>query len=64
MILRYCKIIFRIPLVIESKTNNMMASYNLALTEILRDPEINAIMQICNDIRLEKGLEEAIRFLV
>lgn len=42
-------------LVIESKTNNMMASYNLALTEILRDPEINAIMQICNDIRLEKG---------
>lgn len=42
-------------LVLESPTPNMMASYNLALREILKDPEIDAIAQIVNDIRLSEG---------
>lgn len=42
-------------LVLESPTNNMMASYNLALRRILEDPEVDAIAQIVNDIRLSPG---------
>lgn len=41
--------------VLESPTPNMMASYNLALREILKDPEVDAIAQIVNDIQLSKG---------
>ncbi len=42
-------------MVLESPTSNMMASYNLALKEILKHPEIDAIGQIVNDIRIEDG---------
>lgn len=42
-------------LVLWSPTNNMMASYNLALREILLHPEVDAIAQIVNDIRLDPG---------
>ena len=42
-------------LILESPTKNMMASYNLALTKILEDPEVDAIAQIVNDIRLSEG---------
>lgn len=42
-------------LVLYSPTKNMMASYNLALREILKDEEIDAIAQIVNDIRLSDG---------
>jgi len=46
---------FPASLVLESPTSNMMASYNLALQEILRHPEVDAVGQIVNDIRIEKG---------
>lgn len=39
-------------MVLESPTPNMMASYNLALREILKDPEVDAVAQVVNDIRL------------
>ena len=39
-------------LVLESPVPNMMASYNLALREILRRREIDTIAQIVNDIRI------------
>ena len=42
-------------LVLRSQTSNMMASYNLALREILRNPEVDAIAQIVNDIQLSPG---------
>ena len=42
-------------LILESPTRNMMASYNLALRKILEDPEVDAIAQIVNDIRLSPG---------
>lgn len=42
-------------LILYSPTNNMMASYNLALREILKDETIDAIAQIVNDIRLSAG---------
>ena len=42
--------------VLESPTPNMMASYNMALRHILDHyPEVDAIAQIVNDIRLSKG---------
>ena len=51
------KTAFPDSLVLESPTPNMMASYNMALREILKDPEVDAIAQIVNDIRLsEAGL--------
>lgn len=42
-------------LVLESPTRNMMASYNLALRRILEDPDVDAVAQIVNDIRLSPG---------
>ena len=42
-------------LVLRSETSNMMASYNLALHEILRHPEVDAVAQIVNDIQLSPG---------
>ncbi|MBP5218522.1 MAG: hypothetical protein J6Z47_06200, partial [Bacteroidales bacterium] len=39
-------------LVLFSPTRNMMASYNLALQAVLKDPEVDAVAQIVNDIRL------------
>lgn len=42
-------------LILESPSPNMMYSYNLALREILKDPEIDAVGQIVNDIRIEAG---------
>lgn len=42
-------------MVLESDSPNMMYSYNLALREILKDQDIDAIAQIVNDIRIEKG---------
>ena len=47
--------LFPESLVLRSETPNMMASYNLALREILRHPEVDAIAQIVNDIRLSPG---------
>ena len=47
--------IFPDSLILRSPTSNMMASYNLALTEILRHPEVDAIAQIVNDIKLSPG---------
>lgn len=45
--------IFPDSVVLESPTSNMMASYNLALRHILDNyPEVDAIAQIVNDIRL------------
>lgn len=41
-------------MILESSSPNMMFSYNLALREILKNPEIDAIGQIVNDIRIEK----------
>ena len=39
-------------LVLFSPTRNMMASYNLALQAVLKDPEVDAVAQIVNDIRV------------
>lgn len=49
------KAAFPDSMVLESPTPNMMASYNLALREILKDPDVDAIAQIVNDIRLSEG---------
>lgn len=58
------KNLFPDSLVLRSPTSNMMASYNLALKEILKHPEVDAIAQIVNDIRIsEGGLKELYRFL-
>ena len=46
-------------------TCNMMASYNLALDHILRDPQVDAIAQIVNDIKLsDRGLQVLYDFLM
>lgn len=42
-------------LVLRSETSNMMASYNLAFRAILSYPEVDAIAQIVNDIKLSPG---------
>ena len=47
--------VFPDSIVLRSRTDNMMASYNLALREILRYPEVDAIAQIVNDIRIAPG---------
>lgn len=52
---RYLRECFPNSIILESATNNMMSSYNLALKEILKDPDVDSVMQICNDIRIEKG---------
>ncbi len=58
------KELFPDSLILWSPTSNMMASYNLALREILKDPEVDAIAQIVNDIRISNGgLAELYRFL-
>ena len=58
------KALFPDSLVLRSTTSNMMASYNLALREILKDPDVDAIAQIVNDIRISPGgLREMYRFL-
>ena len=58
------KELFPESLVLWSPTSNMMASYNLALKEILKDPEVDAIAQIVNDIRIVPGgFAELYRFL-
>lgn len=58
------KELFPESLVLWSPTSNMMASYNLALREILRHPEVDAIAQIVNDIRISPGgLETLYGFL-
>ena len=58
------KAAFPDSLVLWSPTSNMMASYNLALREILKDPEVDAVAQIVNDIRIAPGgLTELYRFL-
>lgn len=49
------KELFPDSLVLRSETPNMMASYNLALREILLRPEVDAIAQIVNDIRIAPG---------
>lgn len=49
------KRLFPDSLVLRSETPNMMASYNLALREILLHPEVDAIAQIVNDICLSPG---------
>lgn len=41
--------------VLWSPTSNMMASYNLALREVLLHPEVDAVAQIVNDVRLSPG---------
>lgn len=48
----YLQELFPESLVLFSPTRNMMASYNLALQAILKDPEVDAVAQIVNDIRL------------
>ena len=58
------KELFPESLVLRSPSPNMMASYNLALKEILKDPEVDAIAQIVNDIRIVPGgFPELYRFL-
>lgn len=47
-------------LILESPTRNMMASYNLALRRILEDPDVDAVAQIVNDIRLSPGALSAL----
>ena len=41
--------------VLFSKTPNMIASYNLAIKYILEKTDADSILQITNDLRIEKG---------
>lgn len=51
----YLEELFPESSVLLSPTNNMMASYNLALQEVLSHPDIDAVAQIVNDIRISAG---------
>lgn len=42
-------------IVLYSSTNNMTHSYNVGVREIMKDKEVEAIMQITNDIRFLSG---------
>lgn len=46
---------FSNSLVICSSSSNMTHSYNMGVLEAMKDPEVDAIMQITNDIKLPKG---------
>ncbi len=60
----YLKSLFPESLVLYCPTNNLVASYNWGLKEILNHQEIDAIAQITNDIKLsDKGLSELYNFL-
>lgn len=41
--------------VLESNSNNLLAAYNIGTKYALKDPLIDAIMQITNDVRFEGG---------
>lgn len=41
--------------VLFSKTSNMIASYNLAIKYVLEKTDADSILQITNDLRIEKG---------
>lgn len=42
-------------IVLYSSSNNMTHSYNVGVQEIMKDKEVDAIMQITNDIRFQSG---------
>ena len=44
--------LFPHSLVLESSSRNLLAAYNLGLREILRDPEVRAVLQLVNDVRI------------
>ena len=46
---------FPSAIVIFSETSNMIASYNLAIKYILNNSDADSILQITNDLRVEKG---------
>lgn len=49
------KSVFPDAVVLFSKTPNMIASYNLAIKYILEKTDADSILQITNDLRIEKG---------
>lgn len=49
------KSIFPLSLVLFSQNRSLTASYNFALNEILKDKDVDVIMQITNDIKVEKN---------
>lgn len=58
------KSIFPTSLVLYSENRALTASYNLAFKEILKDKDVDAIMQITNDIKIKKnGVRELYDFL-
>ena len=51
-------------IVLYSETNNMIASYNLAIRYILEHSDADSILQVTNDLRIEKdGLKTLHKFL-
>lgn len=46
---------FPSAIVLFSETSNMIASYNLAIKYILNNSDADSILQITNDLRVEKG---------
>lgn len=46
---------FPSAIILFSETSNMTASYNLAINYILNNSDADSILQITNDLRLEKG---------
>lgn len=42
-------------LVLSCPSNNLLAAYNLGLTEVLKDDSVDAISQITNDIKLSRN---------
>ena len=50
--------------VLESPTNNMIASYNMGVQYILNNTDADSILQITNDIRLEGGGLKALHELL
>lgn len=47
--------VFPNAVVLQSKTKNMIASYNLGISYILDNTDADAILQITNDLRIERG---------
>lgn len=57
---KYLKDIFPESIVLECDTPNLLAAYNVGLKYILSNLDVDAIMQITNDVRFEKGAIEVL----
>lgn len=61
---KYLKDLFPESIVLECDTSNLLTAYNVGLKYILSNLEVDAIMQITNDVRFEKGSIEVLARLL